>query len=71
MLKKIDKNIKNVPTVVTTCCILHNICEFHKESFNEAWLEEVDNTNQPSSPANTTVNDAARNIRDTLVSYYQ
>ena len=28
-------------TVVTSCCILHNVCEVHKDGFDEEWLDEV------------------------------
>ena len=27
--------------LVTACCVLHNICEVHGESFSDNWLEDV------------------------------
>ena len=29
LIKQNDMAVKNVPKVVTACCILHNICEIH------------------------------------------
>ena len=55
LMKRNDMNIENVPCVITACCILHNICEVHGDSFNELWLEEVDMSSQPAtaSPSGT------------------
>ena len=39
LLKKIDMAIENVPTVIAACCILHNLCEIHGETFNDHWLQ--------------------------------
>ena len=35
-----DIHIDNVPHVVTACCVLHNFCEIHGDSFNEEWLQD-------------------------------
>ena len=43
-MKKIDSTTEHIPTVISACCILHNICEIHGEAFNEAWLHEVDDS---------------------------
>jgi len=37
LLKWLDVDICDVPTVVSTCCVLH-ICEIHREAFNQEWL---------------------------------
>ena len=34
--------IENVPIVVTACCILHNMCEIHGETFDETWMQAED-----------------------------
>ena len=74
LYKRNDMNINKVPCVVTTCCILHNICELHNESFNEGWMEEADlnSCQQPSrSPcAGRNASQRARAIRDALVQYF-
>ena len=28
-MKRNDSNIKNIPTLVTACCVLHDLCELH------------------------------------------
>lgn len=33
--KRLDIDIVLVPTVVVTCCTLHNICEKHNETYGE------------------------------------
>lgn len=70
LLKQNDMAIPNIPDVIIACCILHNICEIHGETFNEVWLDEIQ-SDQPVSPVSTaTVSPAAENIRNTLVRYY-
>ena len=32
--------IKNVPTVVSPACVLHNMCEIHGESCDESWASD-------------------------------
>ena len=54
LVKRNDMNIDNIPRAITAACILHNICEIHGESFNEAWLREIQPDSsfpQPSSTA--------------------
>ena len=29
-----------MPHVVTACCVLHNFCEIHGDSFDEDWLQD-------------------------------
>lgn len=33
--KRLDVDISLVPTVISTCCTLHNICEKHNEAYSE------------------------------------
>ena len=49
LAKQIDMHIDNVPHILAACCVLHNVCEIHPDSFNEDWLEEVDLSSQPES----------------------
>ena len=35
LLKRNDTCTRKIPTLVTACCILHNLCENYGESFNE------------------------------------
>lgn len=32
--KQNDMSVERVPTIVTACCILHNMCEVHSDSFS-------------------------------------
>ena len=48
LLKRIDVNLKNVPELVTTCLVLHNMCiifcdEFWKTEWMQEATEEVHN----------------------------
>ena len=72
LCKRNDMNIENIPCVITACCILHNMCEVHGDSFNDLWLEDVDVYTQPeaSSPGGTTASPTAIAIREALVKYY-
>ena len=41
LLKRNDAATEDVPTIISACCVLHNICEVHKEQFDEMWMEEL------------------------------
>ena len=69
-MKRIDTDIDNVPHVITACCILHNMCEVHGDSFNELWLEDVDMSTQPEVSHSGGSGTAGKTIRDALVKYY-
>ena len=42
LLKRNDTDVSFLPTLVTACCVLHNLCEVHGDSFNNDWLTEED-----------------------------
>ena len=42
LLKQSEVVVENVPKVVTACCILHNMCEIHGETFDETWTQAED-----------------------------
>ena len=52
-MKRNDTNVSFMPTLVTACCILHNLCETHGNSFDDNWLE-ADPLTDASSAASTT-----------------
>ena len=64
-----------VPNMVASCCVLHNLCETWGESFDETWLQEVDQSadefHQPNDvqPENQG-RGLAENIRRVLVAYF-
>ena len=72
LCKSNDMIVENVPSVITACCILHNVCEVHGDRFNERWIEDNGNLlEQPSSAGTTAVTSgAASTIRNALVQYY-
>ena len=41
MTKQNEMNVTNVPNIITACCILHNMCEIHSDTFNEQRLEDI------------------------------
>ena len=40
-MKQNDMHIENVLNVVGAHCVLHNICEIHNDTFNEEWLQDM------------------------------
>ena len=69
LTKENEMSIKNV---IAACCTLYNICEIHGDTFNEVWLEEINNeTDDPTgTQATTSSHDDAEDIRDALVQYF-
>ena len=60
-------NIDNIPHVITTACVLHNICEVH-EHFNDAWLQTEGEYAEPDTVASRdTPKGLPQDIRNTLV----
>ena len=57
LTKRNDMNVENVPHIVDACCILHNVCEIHGDTFNEAWIADVDDTLE--QPAIVTVSETS------------
>ena len=70
LLKRNDAATEDVPTIISACCVLHNICpstshqiapcvlhnicEVHKEQFDETWMEELASGVNASSPTQNT-----------------
>lgn len=73
LMKKNDMNIDNVPHIIAACCVLHNICEVHGESFDSTWaMEDENNLPQPVAPATADgIQNHAKQIRDALLQYFQ
>ena len=74
LLKRNDTATADVPNMITACCILHNICEVHKDEFIDSWLEDISEvshasvTNSTTSAANNPTAESIRNaIRDYIV----
>ena len=72
LLKRNDMSIKNIPNIISACCILHNLCEIHGESFNQSWLQDNETFRQPHPTpitCQTTCGSAAEDIRTSLMQY--
>ena len=41
LLKRNDVKLEFMSTLVTACCVLHNICKIHHDNFEQQWLEVV------------------------------
>ena len=71
LMKQNDMHLSNV---ITACCILHNICELHGETFDNNWLEELQCTCNLSQPTPAAQTDAATGtphaIRDAIVNLF-
>ncbi|XP_067871924.1 uncharacterized protein [Heterodontus francisci] len=73
LLKRNDCSLELIPTMITACCILHNICEKHNDGFNNDWLgvlgqEEFPQPNQIVSDRR--VDRQAEEIRQVLSTYF-
>ena len=42
LLKRLDVDIANTITVIAACCVLHNICETHRDHFDDDWMVNAD-----------------------------
>ena len=65
LLEQNDTNLCFMPTLVTACCVLHNLCEVHGDVFNEDWMcedDEIENTAPNPHPSNVSAITTAENI---------
>ena len=75
-MKRNDINITKLPTYITACCVLHNLCELHGDSCEEDWIvPDTVNTLPGSSNAFNTLPTAAATqtsirIREALCDYF-
>lgn len=49
LTKRIESSVTFVPTIISTCCVLHNIVEYRKDHFVDSWLDIIEN-NQTEYP---------------------
>ena len=72
LLKRNDSDTEFMITVITACCVLHNMCEVHKQVFNPEWLDGIDQRRQQQDEMNVgQVNNVdARQVREALVQHF-
>ena len=68
LLKRNDVLIRDLPTLVAACCVLHNVCEVHGETFDEDWMDPTSvNT---VSTASTSLESSGQDVRQALMTYF-
>lgn len=70
--KRLDIDVFDVSELVAACCVLHNICEVHGDSFNQDWLEDLEAENRHTCSITNTnhTGQTAVNTRKALMSYF-
>lgn len=78
LLKRMDTHVCNVPNIVASCVVLHNICELYRDFCNDDWIVDVETTHSTSntlssssssssnSTATSTVSSSATDIRNAI-----
>ena len=59
--------------LIAACCVLHNVCELHGETFNDKWMEGVQERDYDCSSAGSNPAQAAESaaaIRNAFMSYF-
>ena len=51
LLKRIDSNLSNVPNMVSSCVVLHNICEQYGDNCSQDWVVHADQPTVPPTPS--------------------
>ena len=73
LMKRNDTLVKNVPTIITITCVLHNICEVHKDVFDESWPSIIndDTSSQPQAGnQDSGSSEGSKEIQNVLVQYF-
>ena len=73
LLKRNDTDLKYVVQQVAACCILHNVCEIHSDSFDDSWEMPDPEDNRTSSGAanqGSSTNTNGQDVRDALATYF-
>ena len=65
LLKRMDSHISNVPNIVASCVVLHNICEIYGDHCLQEWVinEEPSDSTSSSISAPTTSSTIASSVR--------
>ena len=65
--------VQDLPKLVAACCVLHNLCEIHGESFDVDWMP--DDTNHASLVVHSTYysapfDNSGRDVREALTTLF-
>uniref|UniRef100_A0A8C7WXN8 DDE Tnp4 domain-containing protein n=1 Tax=Oryzias sinensis TaxID=183150 RepID=A0A8C7WXN8_9TELE len=73
LLKRSDFHFTFMPTMIATCCALHNSCQKEREHASSSWLEEARDRTvhfpQPNQPVNPQCSSGGSSIREALTNY--
>ena len=69
-MKQNDMHIENVPNMLRACCVLHNICEIHNDTFNEEGLQDMNEGGADTIAASSSSVGSGNDIRDALIEYF-
>ena len=69
--KKLSVQLEDVPDIVASCCVLHNICQIHGDNFDESWLDPTDMVSITTSTHSCVhaSNSDGNNIRRAVMEY--
>ena len=75
LIKKNEMDLRNIPIVISACCVLRNMCEIHGDAFNDSWLQQDSTHNSQYLQPPTIIHHGGtsnrpKEIRDALVTYF-
>ena len=67
LLKRIDSNLINIPNMIGSCVVLHNICEMYGDHCSNEWIVEEGSANGTSASTTTASSSTtATAVRDAI-----
>ncbi len=66
LMRRNEHKIALIPSIATTCCILHNICEQRDEVFNIDLTDGQEDIETPAVPTIKQEDSVVQNIRHAL-----
>ena len=69
LLKRNDILTCDVPKLVAACCVLHNMCEIHGETFDEDWMPDDDSASTTGT-ASASLDNSGQDVRQALMTYF-
>ena len=70
LLKRLDIDVKDASELVAACCVLHNICEVHGDTFDDDWLNGVYGQEFESSSSSSHPIQSATDTRNAFMAYF-
>lgn len=73
LLKRNDTAMHYLTKQVAACCVLHNLCEIHMDTFDESWEVDISSTTAASfthSSQSAPIPSQAQAVREALASHF-